>query len=246
MPPAMTNEPYKLPQPADKPIRIVLEEFFDEQRARLKPATARQYRDGIELFQLFLNDYGPNHLDEAETALFEQHRYTADGDDRDFCDIFGPEKIPDQASEFLGYFMVRKVIASKQTMAAAGRTIKKLGKWLQQKGYIDADSAKAMAERGGDSARDLPRAQNLAEMLQSAADFSMVDPDADEVIEDHFTVEAVEDCWLTLSPMMERGRYQVPVPHAASEQCQVGWDISGVIAKGPEGWQFVEVWNVYP
>jgi len=131
--------------------------------------------------------------------------------------------------EFLGYFMIRKVIASKQTMISAGRAVKKLAKWLGQKGYIDSVAAKEMADQGGTSAKELPQAEKLAEMLHNATDCMELDLDADKVIEDHFMVEAIEDCWLTLSPMMERGRYKVPVPYAASEQCKVHWTISGVI-----------------
>ena len=135
----MTDQPHKLPQVAEKPIKMVLAQFMEEQRAQLKPATAQQYQDDIELLELFLNDYGHSTLTPAEDALYEQLCEGEDNEERRFCDIFGPEKIPETVGEVLGYFIIRKVICSRQTMTAAGRTVKKLGQWLQQKGYIDAE-----------------------------------------------------------------------------------------------------------
>ena len=41
----------KLPQPAEKPIEAVLEEFLADQRARLKPKTLSKYQDVIRLFK---------------------------------------------------------------------------------------------------------------------------------------------------------------------------------------------------
>ena len=36
------------------------------------------------------------------------------GDEEAFCHLFGPEEIPPHLGEFLGYFMVRKVIAGQE------------------------------------------------------------------------------------------------------------------------------------
>jgi len=44
----------------------------------------------------------------------------------EFCDIFGPEHILSSIDEFLGYFMVRKVIAGKALLRTAGTTTKRL------------------------------------------------------------------------------------------------------------------------
>ncbi len=42
------------------------------------------------------------------------------GDEQAFCHQFGPEKIPEHLSEFLGYFMVRKVMAGQELLKTAG------------------------------------------------------------------------------------------------------------------------------
>ena len=53
----------KLPQPAEKTIEVVLKDFLEEQRKRLKSSTMRKYEDIIELFQSCLDGYGHQYLD---------------------------------------------------------------------------------------------------------------------------------------------------------------------------------------
>jgi len=49
-------------------------------------------------------------------------------------------------SEFLGYFMPRKVMCGKDLMQAAGTVTKKLAKWLAEKGYVE-DTEDARSEQ---------------------------------------------------------------------------------------------------
>ena len=124
----MSEHTKKLQQPAEKTIEIVLAEFLEEKQKRLKPSTMRKYKAIIDLFQSSLDGYAYQSLDEQENALFER-LYNAEGDEhREFCQVFGPEKIPDNVSEFLNYFMIRKVMCGKELKEAAGTIIKKLGK----------------------------------------------------------------------------------------------------------------------
>ena len=89
---------------------------------------------------------------------------------REFCEVFGPEHILPNLGEFLDYFMIRKVIAGKATLRAAGTVTKKLAKWLSEKGYVKAKDAEAAAERSGDAARELPEADELASLLHDFAE----------------------------------------------------------------------------
>lgn len=77
-----------------------------------------------------MNGYAYQYLDKGEAALFD-NLYDAEGEaHREFCQIFGPEKIPQNVGEFLGYFMPRKVMCSKELLKAAGTVMKKPGKWV--------------------------------------------------------------------------------------------------------------------
>ena len=240
----MSKRVIKLPQPAEKTIEAVLDEFLKEQQERLKPSTLRKYESIIDLFQSCLNGYGDQSLNKQEAALFDR-LYDAEGDEhREFCQIFGPEKIPENVYEFLNYFMIRKVMCGKELMQAAGTVTKKLGKWLNEKGYIQSESAAEVVSCGATAAEELPATEELAWMLADYADCTAVD--CDEVIEDYFTIEAVEPGKLRLSALSGNDEIIVPVSRNISNACRVGWSISGAMGKTGKGWCILEAWNVYP
>ncbi len=240
----MSKNIRKLPQPAEKTIEAVLDEFLKEQQKRLKPSTMRKYEDIIDLFQSCLDGYGHQSLDKQEDGLFDR-LYNAEGDEhREFCQVFGPGKIAGSVHEFLNYFMIRKVMCGKELMQASGTVIKKLGKWLKEKGYIQSESAAEMVSCGATAAKELPAMEELSCMLADYADCTAVD--CDEVIEDHFTIEAVEPGKLRLSAFLGNDEIIVPVSRNISNACRVGWSISGALGKTNKGWRILEAWNVYP
>jgi len=240
----MSKRIRNLPQPAEKTIEVVLDEFLEEQQERLKPSTMRKYESIIDLFQSCLNNYAYQSLDEQEAALFDR-LYNARGDGhREFCQLFGPEKIPDNVGEFLNYFMIRKVMCGKDLMQAAGTVTKKLGKWLKEKGYIDLESVEELVSSGATAAKELPAAEELARMLADYTDRTAVD--CDEVIEDHFTIDAVEPGKLCLSALSGTEEVVVPISRNISNACRVGWSFSGAVGKTDKGWRILEAWNVYP
>jgi glutamine synthetase adenylyltransferase len=107
-------------------IAVALAQFLDEQERRLSPKTAAQYRDVVELLQHQLNGYAYLSLDERDAKRFERLQRATGDVQREFCQVFGPEHILPNVGEFLGYFMVRKVIASRALLRAAGTVTKRL------------------------------------------------------------------------------------------------------------------------
>ena len=204
----------------------------------------RKYEDIIDLFESCLDGYGHQYLDKQEDVLFDR-LYNAEGDEhREFCQLFGPEKIPDNVDEFLNYFMIRKVMCGKELMQTAGTVTKKLGKWLKEKGYIQPENAADIVSSGATAAKELPAAEDLARMLADYADRTAVD--CDDVIEDHFTIDAVEPDKLRLSALSGAEEFVVPISRNISNACRVGWSISGAVGKTDKGWRILEAWNVYP
>lgn len=240
----MSKHVRKLPQPAERTIKTVLDEFLKEQQERLKPSTLRNYESVISLFQSCLNNYAYQYLDEQENALFDRLYDAKGGEHREYCQIFGPEKIPDGVHEFLDYFMIRKVMCGKELMRAAGTVTKKLGKWLKAKGYIESEIAEELVSSGATAAKELPAAEELARMLDDYADRTAVD--CDEVIEGHFAIESVGPGKLRLSAIIEHADITVPVSRSISNACRAGWSVSGAVGKTSRGWRIIEVWNVYP
>ncbi len=134
--------------PASPAINQVFDAFLTDQEARLSAKTARQYGDIIDLLRHCLDGYGWNDLSSEEQKRADSSR-KAGGAATTFCDLFGPEHILPNVSEFLGYFMVRKVIAGKDTLRAAGTVTKKLAAWLAAKGYVASDEALAAMIKTG-------------------------------------------------------------------------------------------------
>jgi hypothetical protein len=67
----------------------------------------------LDVFSGYLNGYGHEFLSASEAARFERS-HNAEGEaHREFCELFGPEKIVESLDNFLGY-MIRKVIAGEK------------------------------------------------------------------------------------------------------------------------------------
>lgn len=241
----MKTRPDKKAQPPEKTIEAVLEEFLEEQRSRLKPKTMGRYEYVIELFQDCMDGYAYQSLDTAESALFDRLHGAQGAEQREFCQVFGPEKIAENVGEFLNYFMIRKVMCGKDLLRAAGTVTKKLGKWLLQKGYVNAEQAEDVVDSGANAARDLPAAEELAEMLMDYADRTAPDY-TEKVLEDHFSIEAVEPGKLHLRSLSGAELIVIPVDRDISDACPVGWTIAGEVGKTSSGWRIMEAWNVYP
>ena len=175
-------------------IDEALDAFLAEQDKRLAERTYRNYLEVIELFRDCMNGYGYESLSELERRRWQQ-AFDA-GDERAFTHLFGPEKIAQEVGQFLGWFVIRKVMAGQELLKACGTVTKKLGKWLAANGCIDADDAADMAERGSDAGDELPKAEKLAELLyEQVRSVPAFDTDSipdDEWIEDQLWIELVE------------------------------------------------------
>lgn len=231
---------------ADPSISAVLRQFLDDQRGCLAAKTFARYEYAIELLQHSLNGYAYQSLDKKEAALFDRLYNAKGAEHREFCEVFGPEHILPNLGEFLGYFMVRKVIAGQETLRAAGTATKKLAKWLAEKGCVKPDAAAEGASRGGRAARDLPQAEKLTSLLHEFAEMQERDNEGDAV-EDHFTITRVEPGRIWLEGMMDAREFgPIVMPVDLSRRCPTGWSIAGVVDRDGKAWRLVEVWNVYP
>jgi len=111
-----------------KTIKQVFEEFLEEQQVRLKPRTYGGYEDAIYLFEQGLNTYAYQYLGDKDSKLFDK---LYNEKNKEFCEIFGPDKIgSSEIGEFLDYFMIRKVMGSKELMKTVGRVMRKFVKWM--------------------------------------------------------------------------------------------------------------------
>ena len=114
-----------------KTIDKILDEFLAEQRTLLARSTLSKYETVIHLYKSYMESYWPGHEDG------EYDKITDAGGT--YCGTFGAEDIREGFGEFLDYFLPRKVIGAGAATKAAGTVIKKLNKWLVEKGYCQPD-----------------------------------------------------------------------------------------------------------
>lgn len=225
-------------------IDEALDAFLAEQEARLAERTFRNYVDVIEMFRECMNGYGCDSLSELERRRWQQ-AFDA-GDKRAFTRLFGPEKIPEQVGQFLDWFVIRKVMAGQEFLEACGTVTKKLGKWLAAHGYVGVAAAAEMTERGAEAGVELPKAEQVGELLyEETRPVPAFDPDAipdDDWIEDQLWIERVEPGVL----WFDGGIGPVEVPKKASDLARPGWAVTITLAKIADAWRIIEVGNVYP
>jgi hypothetical protein len=249
----MNAKVIELARPADPNISRVLEEFLAEQRARLAPRTLAKYEDVLDLLRHHLNGCAYESLSKAEAALFDRH-FNAQGEaHRDYCQLFGPDKIAEHLGSFLGYFMIRKVMAGEDFKRAAGSVAKKLSKWLAAKGYVSEETGREGAGIGTAAARDLPRAERAAQILRDAVGQPGIDStdlaDEDYHEFDHFTIARVEPgrLWLEIQDGRKRRLCgPIPVPAPSTKLLREGWELSCALGRVRGTWHIVEMANVYP
>jgi hypothetical protein len=218
-----------------KTISAIFDEFLADQKDRISHKTFLKYQGIIDLYTSYLERYWPGHDGEYD-------KITKTGGT--FCGTFGPEDATAGYSEFLGYFMPRKVMCGKETMQAAGTVTKKLAQWLAEKGYIE--DTEYEQDRAGVAAKDLPNATEVLDLLNAYCDEAAPARHGGE-IEDHFYIDRIEPGKLWLNPLTGSAVIgPIPVPQEVTALCEPGWDIGGVVAKVGKGWRLVEVWNVSP
>ena len=223
-------------------IDTVLVDFLAEQEQRLAPRTYRNYAEIVSLLRHCLNSYGHQSLDEAERSRFDD---AYDSDDEAFVHLFGPEKITDNLGEFLGYFMIRKVMAGEELLRAAGTVTKKLAKWLGERGYLDPHGVDIAVDRGSAALRDLPKAEKLSRLLHEQAcrtPINVHELSDDDYIEDYLMIDRVEPGAI----FFDGGVGPVTVTTAASDIAEAGWSVSIVLGRVGKSWQVIGVGNVYP
>lgn len=225
-------------------IDEALESFLAEQRKRLSAKTLGTYEDVVQLLRDCLNGYAYDSLTKAEQARWQ----TAfdGGDEEAYCHLFGPDTIVEHLDGFLGWFMVRKVIASAELLRASGTVTKKLAAWLDEQGYVTAGQRDAAIERAAEASRDLPNADKLGSLLHNimrdTPPFDVDDIPEEHWIDDLLAIERVEPGKL----WFESDIGPVRVSQEASALARVGWSVNIVLAQWRGHWRIVELGYVYP
>jgi len=142
--------------------------------------------------------------------------------------------------------MVRKIRAFQELLRSAGTVTRKLVGWLFEHGYVGSDEREDAIEQGSRAARNLPRAERLANLLdEQSRSTPPFDPDAlgrKHLVENYLVIQRVGPGALYFSG----GIGPLEVSTRASELAQVGWEVNATLARLNNTWRIVEVGNVYP
>jgi hypothetical protein len=225
-------------------IDVVLDEFLAERRERLSARTLRTYDEVLELLRHSLDGYAHNSLDGDERRRWEQALES--GDEGAFCHRFGPEKIPEHLGEFLGYFMVRKVIAGQELLRASGTVTGKLVTWLAARGYIDRDSADHATGRRQDAS---PRPAGRRSPRRPAArrGRARTRDRRRRARRSRLGRGSPRDQRRgARSDLLQGDIGPIAVPSQASDLGRPGWSVSVTAARTKDSWHLLEVGFVYP
>jgi len=165
-------------------------------------------------------------------------RHSTPGTRTHFCKLFGPQEIPPHLADFLGYFMV-KVSAGQELLKATGTLTGKLARWLEQHGHIETDAAEIAVDRARDSARELPAADRLTDLLVGVAikapDIDVDDVSDEDWVEDQLIIDQIEPgkIWF------EGGIGPIQVPKRAGELAQPGWMVFIVAVRRAGRWHLL-------
>ena len=221
----------------------VFEKFLADQKARLKKPTLNKYVGVMDLLERYMNNYAHNFLEEDEGKLF-WNKYK--NEKKEFCEIFGIDKLTEsEISEFLSYFMIRKVTASKELMKNTVRVLRKFIKWLKDNSYIDKDESfyKAVNEYKD----NLPKVVELSGLFAEEAiknDFRQY-----EVYESgYFTITKIEEDKLWVEDFMGSDTKIGPiiVPKEISLLAKEGWTAYLELGRKNKRWYVTGSGKVYP
>ena len=95
---------------ADPTIEEALGEFVAEKAPSTSQNKRNRYEAIVELLSGYLDGYAYESLNRAESD-FWRTRWEEDEETKSFCRTFGPEKILSAVEPFLGWFVIRKVMA---------------------------------------------------------------------------------------------------------------------------------------
>ena len=184
-------------------------------------------------------------------ARTDRERWSAvvndEGDEQAFCRLFGASYIVKYLDEFLGYFLIRKVIMPEDEVATTIEDVRGFVAWLGETGAITAAAARRALGSLASASVDLPAAERLGKVLyelgrQNDAVWGASPPSFDEIVEDYLVIERVAPARLWFIG----GIGPIKVPEAASAVARPGWTVNLVLGRRGTTWDVLEVGNVYP
>jgi hypothetical protein len=228
--------------------RPSIDELISRYLSEVVPkGSARSRAEGaLDLLRSGLNGYGHQHLGRADGARWSA-AFNDEGDEEAFCRLFGATYIVKYLDEFLGYFLIRKVIMPEDQVHETVEVVRAFVAWLGETGEITPTAARRALGRVAGASVDLPAAERLGNLLYDLAPRfdaprAQSEVEFDEVVDDFLVIERVAPGRLWFLD----GVGPIKVPEAASAVARPGWTVNLVLGRRGSTWEVLEVGNVYP
>lgn len=228
-------------KPASPNINDILARFIaDEDPPSIDPYVSRTAI--AECIQLNLNMYGHTTLT-AEQGAWAMECYDEEDEAGSFCNLFGPDYILPSFDDFLGYFMVAKIMGPPEMTAAAGPVCIDLARWMGAHGFAtESEVEEAVAVAQG-AASDLPAADAASALLHEHWQAVHGEERLDDLDWDGGALITRIDKHAIWVREVDGGEEFGPVviPRDASVLLEPGWVInSPFLVKTPSGWHIAE------
>ena len=128
---------------------------------------ARGVGESLELLRHGLDGYGYQYL-----ARADRERWSAafdDGDETCFSRMFGAREVARYLDEFLGYFLIRKVLMPEDEVARTIKDVRGFIEWLAAERELTQAAARKALGRIATASADLPAAERLGRLLHEIA-----------------------------------------------------------------------------
>lgn len=236
------------PRSSSAAARLTIDELIARylSDAVSKGSRRRRAEQALDLLRAGLNGYAYQYLSRADQARWSAV-FNDEGDEQAFCRLFAAKYIVKYLNEFLGYFLIRKVIMPEEEVAATIEDVRGFVAWLGETGAITPSAARQSLGRLASASVDLPAAERLGKVLYELGRKNRdargaSPPRFEEIVEDYLVIERVAPARLWFIG----GIGPVKVPEAASAVARPGWTINLVLGRQGTTWDVLEVGNVYP
>jgi len=217
----------------DKSMQLFLKDISDKRN----PKTVQKYQDVLSLFHDYLASY-------AELS-YEEHKDTGI--------VLTAETLEledGQVSDFLEWFLIRKVIGPHWLMTSAPGIMKAYIKWLDSKGLLAEGSMDDIVEISRKTTKDLPRVEKAASLL-----YTLCNKNSDRFSGDDFKDENYMEGYGEVIGMIE-DKLHLNYDGEKTGPIQITKEIAKLLKKGDtvnlavgrkdKIWYPLEVGNVYP
>lgn len=217
----------------DESMKLFLKETSD----KLSSKTVQKYEYVLDLFHDYLANYGELSYEENKD---EGIILTAD-----------TQELHDgQVSNFLEWFLIRKVIGPAWLNTSAPGIIQKYIKWLDKNGLLAEGAMDDVVETTKKAAKDLPRVEKAASLLYKFCDknsdrFSVDDFDGEDYMEGYGEITEIIEDKLHLDYEGEKTG-PIQINREIAKHLKKGDTVNLVVVRKGKLWYPVEAGNVYP